>query len=290
MVTGSKSTGSTVARRLVKRASALADRVVPPPAGVTVLLYHRVGGGTAGEVDLDPLVFERHLEHLVAAHDVLTLDAAADRLRPAVDDWTPVTPGRHDRGDAPAVVLTFDDGTRDVTDVVVPALVRHGLPATIYVTTRFVDEQTPFPWGAPPTSWAALRDAASTGLVTVGSHTHEHGLLDRQDPRATNDDLDRSIDLLAEHLGRRPVHFAYPKARPGSPAAEIAVRRRFRTAALAGNRVNRPGRADLHRLRRTPVQRSDGIDDFVRKAAGGHRLEGELRMAVAGIRYRDAER
>jgi len=73
-------------------------------------------------------------------------------------------------------------------------------------------------------------------------------------------------------------------------AAEAEVRTRFSTAALARSRVNRPGRTDLHRLWRTPVQRSDGHDFFVAKAAGGLRLEGELRDLVAKAKYRGATR
>ncbi len=276
------------AKQLLKRAGALADRLVPPPAGVTVLLYHRVGGGTRSEVDLDPAAFERQLTHLAGEHDVLDLDEAVAVLRPApVDEWTPA--GAADSGRS-AIVLTFDDGTADFTDTVLPALARHRLPAILYVATRFVDAGEPFPWGAPPASWSALRDAVSSGLVTIGSHTHGHLLLDRLDGATIGDELDRSIDLIGEHVGVAPRHFAYPKAVPGSPAAEIAVRRRFATAALAGNRVNRPGHTDLHRLWRTPVQRSDGFDHFVEKAAGGHRVEGELRMLAARVRYLGADR
>ena len=81
-----------------------------------------------------------------------------------------------------------------------------------------------------------------------------------------DDDLDRSIALIAEHIGVTPAHFAYPKALPGSPAAELAVRRRFQSAALAASRVNRAGHPDLHRLWRTPVQRSDTPECFAAKA------------------------
>jgi hypothetical protein len=102
------------------------------------------------------------------------------------------------------------------------------------------------------------------------------------------DELDRSIELIGEHIGTPPAHFAYPKALPGSEAAEAEVRRRFTTAALARSRVNRPGHTDLHRLWRTPIQRSDGHDFFVAKAAGGMRLEGELRNLVAKVKYRGA--
>ena len=260
------------ARTVLKRLAAAADRVLPPPAGVVVLIYHRVGGRSASEVDLDPAAFDAQLAHLAEHHRVLSLDAAVEGL----------ASGQPIEG----VVLTFDDGTADFADVVVPALVRHQLPATLYAATRFIEEGLEFPWGAPPASWAALRDAASTGLVTVGSHTHSHWLLDRLDGQVIDDDLDRSIALIAEHIGVTPAHFAYPKALPGSPAAELAVRRRFQSAALAASRVNRAGHTDLHRLWRTPVQRSDTPEFFAAKARGGMRLEGELRSLVGRLKYR----
>jgi peptidoglycan/xylan/chitin deacetylase (PgdA/CDA1 family) len=269
-------------RTSVKRLSAFADRLAPPPPGVTVLIHHRVGGGSGSEVDLDAAAFERQLEHLVAHHRVLTLDEALVELS-----------ARHpvaDAGSGRPVVLTFDDGTADFVDVAVPLLMRHGVPATLYAATDFIDRQVTFPWGAPPTSWAALRDAVSTGLVTVGSHTHSHWLLDRMDPAVIAADLDRSVELISEHLGTPPRHFAYPKALPGSTAAEVAVRRRFASAALAGSRVNRAGRTDPHRLWRTPVQRSDEFRWFAAKAAGGLRLEGWLRAASSRAKYRGQQR
>ncbi len=258
------------------------DRVMKPADGVTVLIYHRVGGGSNSEVDLDVDAFRAQLEHLRANHTLIDLDTAAAVL--AGDE--PVGPALPEA----AVVVTFDDGTDDFCDVVVPALVEYGIPATLYAATHFIDSGEAFPWGAPPASWAGLRDAASTGLVTIGSHTHTHALLDRADPAEVGAELDRSIELIGEHIGTPPAHFAYPKALPGSEAAEAEVRRRFTTAALARSRVNEPGKTDLHRIWRTPIQRSDGHDFFVAKAAGGLRLEGELRELIARLKYRGATR
>lgn len=270
------------ARAAVKYASSLADRLVHPPAGVTVLIHHRVGGGSGSEVDLDPADFERQLEHLAEHHRVLTLDEALAELSGS---------GAEATGDTRRpVVITFDDGTADFTDVVVPLLVKHSTPATLYLATDFIDRQVRFPWDAPPTSWAALHDAAGTGLVTVGSHTHSHWLLDRLDRSVIADDLDRSVELIAANLGSAPRHFAYPKALPGSAAAEVEVRRRFASAALASSRVNRPGHTDPHRLWRTPVQRSDGFRWFAAKAAGGLRLEGWLRATASRAKYRGQQR
>jgi len=287
-------------KQIVQQLSLMTDTVVTPPPGVTILIYHRVGGGSDSAVDLDAEQFDAQLTHLAEHHRVLSLDAAVAELTAGVaEGWGSSSRPEVDEGDDRAqessptkrpVVITFDDGTPDFTDVVVPALVRHRLPATLYAATSFIDEGTDFPWGAPAAEWGALREAVETGLVTIGSHTHTHGLLDRLDDGAIDDDLDRSIDLIDEHIGVRPRHFAYPKAVPGSAAAEIAVRRRFDTAALARNRVNRPLRTDLHRLWRTPVKRSDTPELFAARASGGLRLEGELRALAARARYRGADR
>ena len=269
-----------IARRIVKALSLVTDAALARTDGITILIYHRVGSGSGSEVDLDLDGFRAQLDHLAAHADVLSLDdAVATLARPAA---TPAasTPTR------PQVVITVDDGTTDFTEHAVPALVAAGLPATLYAATHFVDTGTAFPWGAPPASWHSLRDAAGTGLITIGSHTHSHWLLDRADHATVADDLDRSIDLVAEHIGTAPRHFAYPKAVLGSPATEAAVRARFASAALARNRPNRPGAADLHRLWRTPVQRSDAPSHFAAKARGGMRLEGSLRDLAARWKYR----
>jgi peptidoglycan/xylan/chitin deacetylase (PgdA/CDA1 family) len=264
-------------KSIVKRVSLLGDGLVPPPIGVTVLIYHRVGGGSTSDVDLPAEVFDAQLAHLAEHARVVGLDTAVAEL---------TDPRQHDEPLRPTVVITFDDGTDDFVDVAVPALVRHGLPATLYVATQYIDEQAEFPWGARPTSWAALRDTVATGLITIGSHTHSHWLLDRLEPAEVAADLDRSIELIGEHLGLSAQHFAYPKAMPGSAHAEAAVRQRFRSAALAASRVNRRGRTDPHRLWRTPVQCSDRLEHFQAKARGGMRLEGELRALVARVKYR----
>jgi hypothetical protein len=52
-----------------------------------------------------------------------------------------------------------------------------------------------------------------------------------------------------------------------------------------GGTPNAWASTDLHRLARTPVQRSDGMTWFRRKAAGGLALEGTLRERISGRRY-----
>jgi peptidoglycan/xylan/chitin deacetylase (PgdA/CDA1 family) len=186
------------------------------------------------------------------------------------------------------VVVTFDDGTVDFVDDALPVLVEYRVPAVVYVATAFVDEGRPFPHGGRPVTWSALRDAVATGLVTVGSHTHTHALLDRSPAAVVADELDRSIALIADNLGAHPAHFAYPKALPARGAAAAAVAGRFRSAAVAGTRANRFGATDAHLLARSPVQRSDGMRWFEHKVAGGMALEDGMRRAANRFRYAGA--
>ena len=266
-----------VARRIgvpaVKVAAAGFDLVSRPPLGTTVLIYHRVGGGSYSAVDHPVPLFRAQMEQLAVGGSVIGLDRAIDGLR--------------DCERSSAVVVTFDDGTSDWEEHVLPVLVEFGIPATFYVATAFVDEQRCWPNGAQPVSWAGLAAMASTGLATIGSHSHTHALLDRADGASARTEVERSADLIESHLGVPCAHFAYPKALLGSGEAETEVKRRFRSAALASGRTNVPGRTDPYRLARTPVQVNDGMAWFTRKMTGGLRLEGLLRDRVSARRYAD---
>jgi peptidoglycan/xylan/chitin deacetylase (PgdA/CDA1 family) len=260
-------------QQLVKWTAAGAD-ALRRPRGLVVLIYHRVGAHTQVSVDLPRPLFADQLGALAAEWAPVTIDAAADLLaRPAAP------PGR------PPVCITFDDGTADFVEEALPELVAHRIPAILYVATDFIEAGREFPDDGRPASWDGLRDALSTGLVTIGSHTHTHRLLDRVDGPEAAGELDRSIGLIEDRLGVTCVHFAYPKALPGSPAAEQEVRSRFRTAVLARTRPNPYGKSDLHRLSRSPVQVGDGMRWFRRKAAGGMALEDDLRMLRNRRRY-----
>jgi peptidoglycan/xylan/chitin deacetylase (PgdA/CDA1 family) len=261
--------------------SAAADRLRPSVAGVVILLYHRVGGGSALEIDLDAARFDEQIGAIAESGRVVPLATALAQLGAAPAEQPADS----------SVVVTFDDGTADFAEVAVPILERHRVPATLYLTTGFVDGQIPVPSGGRPVSWSALRDACSTGLIDIGSHTHTHQLLDRVGRSAAAADLDRSVDLIGEHLGLPALDFAYPKAVPGGRDIGALVRDRFRSAALSGTRANpfrcdEPRRAtDPYRLARSPIQVSDGMDFFARKLTGGMGLEDAFRRAINRVRY-----
>lgn len=237
MATGTAAT--TLVRKGVKAAVlplGLLDR--RRPGDVVILVYHRVGAGDR-EVDLKTRSFERQLAGLASTETVRSLDEAL-------------------RADGGGVVITVDDGYRDFHQRVLPVLVRHQLPAVLYLATGLVDGVGGL--GAPPAqalTWSMLREAVATGLVTVGSHTHGHADLSGAPEDAAREEMARSKGLIEEHLQVPCRHFAYPWG-VASAGADLAVRRLFDTAALDAWKTNRRGRIDPHRLGRTPVLRSDG--------------------------------
>jgi hypothetical protein len=112
-----------VSRTRIKRA--LAPLATGRPRGATVLIYHRVGGGTPDERDCPADAFAAQMRALAAHHEVVSLDAALDGLS---------------RGNTrPRVVVTFDDGFADLHTTAWPILAEHDLPFTVYLATGYLD-------------------------------------------------------------------------------------------------------------------------------------------------------
>lgn len=238
-------------RALVKRALA-GTSPRRAASGITILTYHRVGGGSPDERDLDTAAFVSQLEVLDRT-DVISLDEASRRLA---------------SGDRrPGVVLTFDDGFADVYDNAWPLLRDRGLPFTLFLASGYVgarmrwEGSTAKADGAALT-WDQIAELSASGLCTVGNHTHRHVPPDQ----LTTDEFDACSAAIEQHLGVRPQHFAYPWG-VSVPGLEGELRRRFRTAATGVVGRNLPG-VDPMRIRRVPVRRTDPLEFFAAKLSG----------------------
>src|SRR5919109_3247059 len=99
-------------------------------SGVMAFAYHRVGAMDpaygSGVWDAFPAQFEQQLRFLKREFDVIT-----------PDDLETVMSAGHGR----YVLLTFDDGYRDNVEEALPILTRHGLRATFFVATGFLDRR-----------------------------------------------------------------------------------------------------------------------------------------------------
>jgi len=242
-----------------------------PAVGATLLIHHRVGGGTADELDLPVASLEQQLDHLVeGGHTVLSIDGALDRLA---------------AGNAsPSVVLTFDDGFRDVHARAWPLLRERNLPFTIYLTAGLVgsdmrwEGSTAASQGSPALTWDEVSEMHASGLCTIGNHTWDHAGPDVVD----EGQLDRCSDLIEARLGERPRHFAWTWGIE-VPRLRTAVSDRFVSASTGELGRNEPG-GDVHALRRVPVRASDPLSFYRAKLEGDLLPERAYAALVAGAK------
>lgn len=121
--------------RVRTRLRSIAHRIWPPEPKPLILMYHRIADDPFDHWGLcvSPARFEQQLEVLRRTRHPLPL---TDFVRDLMAGSLP----------ADAVALTFDDGYVDNLVAGKPRLVAADVPATVYVTTGFVDRPNGFWW------------------------------------------------------------------------------------------------------------------------------------------------
>ncbi|MEW2518838.1 polysaccharide deacetylase family protein [Actinacidiphila alni] len=124
------------------------------------------------------------------------------------------------------VGLTFDDGYADFVEHAVPALLRYGHTATVFVLPGRLggvnawDEKGP---RKPLLTADGIRAAAAAGME-VGSHGLLHLDLTATDDDVLTAELTESRSRLADITGRTPTGFCYPYG--ATDARAVAAARR----------------------------------------------------------------
>ena len=188
----------------------------------TVIVYHAVGDCPLSEdrheLYIPTNVFAEQMEYLAAKRRVVPLGETL----------------RADRGGGPPrVAITFDDGYRNVLTEAAPILARLGLPATIFVPSKWIGDRNTWdqPYGCPLDimSRDELLELEALG-VEVQSHGHAHIDYARASTQEIIKDLSASQEILADVLGRSPSHFAYPWGRNTEAARRLVAQAGFEGA------------------------------------------------------------
>ncbi len=210
---------------------------------VPVLLYHRVTN------DPDPFgstpeLFESHLRWLAdAGYHTISGRELTERLQT----------GRC--GDGREVVITFDDGYRELGTTVADALRRHGFTATAFlITGRNPTTATEGVAGdadpgasAEYLAWDRARELADEGLFEFHSHTHSHDRWPLEPDQASvlADEVTLARRTLGRHLGRDESSFdqlAWPWGRACQAWEDAAIESGATTHyVVQRGAVTRPG-------------------------------------------------
>ena len=143
---------------------------------VPILLYHSVDAAPAADQYrpwvVTPSLFDEQLGQLAEA---------GYRVVP-LGDLVAARRGSHQLPPGKIVAITFDDGLADFADHALPLLVKHKVPATLFVTSGYVGGRGEWlaPLGEgnrPMLDWDGVRAAEAEG-VEIGGHSHTHPMLD----------------------------------------------------------------------------------------------------------------
>jgi peptidoglycan/xylan/chitin deacetylase (PgdA/CDA1 family) len=185
-------------------AMSVAATGLPP---ISILMYHQVGEFSSPESHRASFC---HVKRFSAqmwflkrfGYNVVSLDQAAA----ALFEGQPLS-GR-------PVVLTFDDGYRNFLDYAFPVLCRHRFPATVFLVTGRIGQDSD--WvrragrqAAPLMSVAEIRDLSTRG-IGFGAHSVTHPRLSQIEPARMRDEVQSSKAQLEAILQSPVAHFCYP--------------------------------------------------------------------------------
>ncbi len=161
-----------------------------PCRWIPILLYHHIDD-KPGSLYVGTGTFAAQMDYLVAnGYTSLTLPEVVSDL---VSGQFPAKP----------VVLTFDDGYRDMYNNAYPILRSKNLKATFFLISQLME-------GADYLTWEQAREMSGNPLVTIGDHTLSHRSL----PALSEEDMKGEIlsakSIIESKLGTTINVFAYP--------------------------------------------------------------------------------
>jgi peptidoglycan/xylan/chitin deacetylase (PgdA/CDA1 family) len=229
-------------------------------ARLPVLMYHEVGDR---ELTQSPLAVtpEAFAEQLAFLHDAGFATITAAALPAALAAGEPL-----DR----TVVLTFDDGYEDFHSQALPVLSRHGLTATVFVTSGWVQDDVEWPGVRRPgrmLSWGQVTEVAAAG-IEIGAHSCQHPQLDQITAVQLREELYASKAQLEDRLGLPVPGVAYPFGYSNAQVRETARAAGYGYGHAVGNMMASPG-ADPFAIPRLTVHRTTTLAEF-RAMVDGH--------------------
>lgn len=158
------------------------------------------------------------------------------------------------------VVITFDDGYRDNYENALPLLLKHGMVATFFIVTDFIDEERP-----EYLTWEMVRAMAAAGM-SIESHGRNHVSLRGKNADYLVWQALGSLETIEYEVGVRPRFVSYPAGEYDRLTVEI-----FRSANYWGGVTTVQGAThtgdNLFELRRVRIRGTTTPDELARLLA-----------------------
>jgi peptidoglycan/xylan/chitin deacetylase (PgdA/CDA1 family) len=171
-----------------------------------------------------------------------------------------------------SLVLTFDDGFRDNYEFAFPVLKKYGIKATLFIVSGWISgERPPVKSGEViphhqcnqliaqgrgdqiAMTWPEVQELQDSGLVEIESHTNTHNKKLYQDASALKEDLNRSREVIADHLKKNSTCLCWPGGGYNRESINAARGAGFTALCTTERGLNQPG-GDLSQLKRVTVR------------------------------------
>jgi len=182
---------------------------------IPVLVYHSIDNNNSN-LSLAIDIFEKQLNYL-------------NRI-----GFNTVSFDKIDENKKKQIIITFDDGYKDVLKFALPILKKYNFTAICFLVSNMIGKQN---------SWDSLRhDFTPKNLMDtddinewinngmyIGSHSHNHYDLTKLKKSELYKDLDFSKKTLEDKFGKKINNFCYPFGKVNKPVYD-AVKKKFKTA------------------------------------------------------------
>ncbi len=158
------------------------------------------------------------------------------------------------------VVLTFDDGTSDVYDTVLPLIKKYQMKITVFANPGFDGTNGRM-------TYAQLRELSESGLVEIGAHTMRHVDLTAIPDDDARMEIQYSKEVLEQIIGKAVTAFAYPFGRFGYREEKMVADAGFRIA-LAADSSHGKNYKNLLQMPRVTIGEKTSLKSFVRALRG----------------------
>ncbi len=155
---------------------------------------------------------------------------------------------------AKPVVITLDDGYRDLYTAAYPILKAHGFTAVAYIVSSFVDQ-------SQYVTRAQILEM-DRGGIEIASHTVHHANLAGMSYGGAMNELVQSKQWLEQLVGHTVVDFAYPSGK-FTPQTMVAVERAGYSTAVTEQVSITHSMDDRYRWTRVRVGGGESLQDFV---------------------------
>lgn len=165
---------------------------------VPVLLYHHVQPDSEAKrlwqeaLSVDSNIFDQQMSYLVSQGYTAI---SAKQLVGALLSHTSLP--------QKSIVLTFDDGYKDVYSYVYPILQKYQIIANLMIATGLVGESDYLSWGE-------IEEMGRSGLVYFTNHTWSHYPIDQGGYDKVKYEIQTGRKQLEEHVGQNVNIFTYP--------------------------------------------------------------------------------